>query len=174
MSVNACTPLLSTVEVIETVLRHLVANNLFVSRDYRCRRILRSWQHPDNLFFKEKEPGLAAVDNWVVDIISINDPVISGSQEEEANQAFCTVAFASASHMIHLFCESIQLRIVNVECSIITSWISGLDALTILKEKVSQVSFLLVPYTQILIEIQWRLCGNIWAPSQVQASLHWI
>jgi len=98
--------------------------------------------------------------------------VITSSKEEKSNLALAvTFALSAALHAVNFVGECIKLGVVNFNQSIRALSVSGLHTVTIFKED-GLVTFLLVPHTNILVDIKVGFGAHIRAPTPVPACLH--
>jgi len=171
LRIYAVAPLLSIFEVFEAILRYLIANNLIVRRDDWSRRNGCASQGPYLLIFKYEEVIFAAIDNWVVRIVCVNDLVVTISEEEEAYFALWSVALSCTLNSINGVREFVKHGVVDVYQAILTLRIASLNAFTILK-KDGLFMLLLVPDTNVLVDIKRRFGVHLRAPSPAVASLN--
>jgi hypothetical protein len=129
LCILAISTLLSLAEVIEAIKRNFVSDYLFILSNDTSWGDSSTSQGP-SVLGSEKEVWFAAIDDSEISIVSVDDLIVTVSEEEEADFALWAVTLSCSLYTIDLVGEVIYQRVVDSDQAIISSWISSLHALT--------------------------------------------
>ena len=109
---------------------------------------MRARKDPGGLVAEEEEPGIAAVDDRVIGVISVDHAIVTIPEEEEADIALGSVALSCTLDIIELVGELHILRVVHIDESITATGVASLGAVSIL-EKDRLITSLLIPHAKV-------------------------
>ena len=171
VKVLAGASLLGIIEIALVVSWDLGFSNSLGSSDDSGIRGACAGQNPDVLCLKEEEWLSAGINNRVVLVVSIQNAVVTGPENEQANSNFALGALALSWTLNVVYLALEELRVVNLNDAVVLKAVLCLGTFTFFEAN-ALTSGIFVPISEVLVNIEVGLEPRLSAETKARLALY--